>query len=395
MVTEQVDIIVVGAGLVGTACALHIAQTTSLQVALIERAAALDVHSCDDNQRVVALGATAVGLLKKLEVFDHLSRHQAHAYQSMMVWDENSNGELLFQASEFEQTELGFMVDSLACTQALQSKALNKELPNLRSFFDTQIDQLQFNDCGVSVRCQDQAFDARLLIGADGARSWVRTQAKIFANRRAYEQQGIVAKIKTSHSHNDCAWQRFLSSGPVAALPVHDNYSSIVWSADDLLAKRLMLMPDEEFCLALARAFDHRLGDVIELGPRQSFPLVSQKASAYIGPSVALIGDSAHSIHPLAGQGANLGFKDALCLSELVCEAEPDELGKLALLSRYQRRRKPDNEQTDWLMSALNVGFKAQPPWWLTARGAGMNWLNDSDRGGSLKKLLARQAMGL
>jgi len=391
-VAQQFDIIVVGAGLIGAAFALDIASSTSLKVALLERSQAIasENDAVNSNQRVVALGGTAIDLLKKLDVFASLKPHQAHAYDSMRVWDENSSGELHFKASELAQAELGFMVDAQACTQALQAKALSGEQKNLQCFFGTELHGLSLNRNGVELTSDQGTMHAKLVVGADGARSWVRHQAKIFANRRAYNQQGIVAKIRTSDSHTNCAWQRFLASGPVAALPVHDNYSSIVWSADSELANELLAMNDVDFSAALAHAFDQRLGDVLEVSPRQSFPLLSQQASSYIGESLVLIGDAAHSIHPLAGQGANLGFKDARVLTEVLSQSSPDAIGELPTLSAYQRKRQPDNLQTDWLMSALNTSFSNQAPLWLGIRGAGMNFINHRS---GLKKLLAEQVV--
>ena len=146
-----------------------------------------------------------------------------------------------------------------------------------------------------------------------------------------------------------------LSTGPIAVLPLADNYSSIVWSANLDYAKDLMALPDGDFQALLGQSLDWKLGEVTELGPRLAFPLFSQKAQEYVVPHVALIGDAAHSIHPLAGQGANLGFKDAQCLSDMLCFARPKDYGSVSFLSRYQRRRQPDNEQTDWSVSYTHL----------------------------------------
>ncbi len=396
--SDRYDIIVVGAGLIGTTLALHLAKNTSLSVALVERNAPivadpnlpLDVRQT--NQRVVALGHLAVEMLTDIDVFQRLAEPHAHPYQSMAVWDENSKGDLHFSASDAGASELGYMVDAQACTRALQANALTGGHKNVTCFFSAAPRELTLTRGGA--RLQGDGFDlrARLAIGADGGRSWVRHQAKLFANRRSYGQQGIVAKIKTSNSHQNCAWQRFLSTGPVAALPVYDNYSSIVWSADNAFSKELMGMSDSNFSVALGNAFEQRLGTVIELDKRQAFPLVSLQASTYYSTSLALVGDAAHSIHPLAGQGANLGFKDALCLSQMIAQVPKDDIGELAFLHAYQQKRKPDNQQTDWMMTALNAGYKVNPPLWSAARGMGMNWVN-SQR--NIKALLAKQAMGL
>lgn len=393
--TQNYDIVVVGAGLIGCAFALDVANKTDLRVALIERSKPLpEINTMQDkntNQRVVALGLPAIDLLTSVGVFESLSAFHAHPYDSMRVWDEGSNGELEFNAQEEGQTKLGVMVDSIACTSLLQHKALEcADRGTLSCYFDTAVKSLDLNAREAEVTCEDMVIKTSLVVGADGANSWVRSQGKIFTNTMAYGQQGIVAKIKTSGNHNNCAWQRFLHSGPVAALPVYDNYSSIVWSADLELANELMALSDQDFCSKLAEAFDWRLGNVIEVSQRRSFPLVSQKAENYFAPSLALIGDAAHSIHPLAGQGANLGFKDAICLSELICGASCSQINHLALLAKYEQRRKRDNEQTDWLMSVINRAYKTDAVTIASLRGLGMNWLNRSDK---IKALLIRQAM--
>lgn len=387
---EHFDVVVVGAGLIGAAFALDVARKTELKIALLERAPALEETA--DNQRVVALGKAATSLLVDLEILAPLVPHHAHAYNSMLVWDENSSGELYFRASDLDRSELGYMVDAQACTRALQAKAQSNDLANLSCYFETQFDQLKLSRRGAELIGSQGHWRANLVVGADGARSWVRQQAKIFSNKHAYRQCGIVAKVRTSESHNDCAWQRFLTTGPVAVLPLHDNFSSIVWSADLPLADELMAMNDGEFRVALAQALEQRLGDVIEVGARQAFPLISQQAESYISQSLALVGDAAHSIHPLAGQGANLGFKDLRCLTDMLAQAGSDKLGEPDFLAAYQRKRQPDNLQSDWLMSALNAGFRSDSPWWLSLRGAGMKWLNSSQR---IKELLAQQAMGI
>lgn len=393
---ERYDIIVVGAGLIGAALALHLAKTTSLAIALVERNAPMDAELSPSlkqaNQRVVALGHLAVGMLTDINVFPELGEHHAYPYQSMAVWDENSEGDLHFSASDADACELGYMVDAQACTRALQAKTLASNDKNLTCFYEAATHELILQRDGARLVGDGLDLRARLVVGADGGRSWVRNQAKLFANHHGYGQQGIVAKIKTSHPHRDCAWQRFLSTGPVAALPVYDNYSSIVWSADNALSKALMDMSDADFSLALADAFEQRLGAVVELGKRQAFPLLSQQADAYYSTSLALVGDAAHSIHPLAGQGANLGFKDALCLSKMIAQAPKDSIGDVAFLHAYQQKRMPDNRQTDWLMTALNAAYRADMPLWSAARGMGMNWINSKQ---SIKAMLAKQAMGL
>lgn len=382
------DIAIVGAGLIGSAIALWLAKHTNYSISLIERNVAMPLPN-EANQRVVALGALATNFLDDIGVFSSLGREHCNAYQNMFVWDENSDGELAFDASSADQTCLGHMIDSQMCTYQLQQAVLSSRV---NCYFDIQASKLEINRSSARLNTESGRFDAKLLIAADGSRSWVRQQAKIFANSQSYGQQGIVVKIETSKSHQNCAWQCFLSTGPVAILPLSDNQSSIVWSADTALAEQLMVMDDDAFSVALSNALQGRLGSVKLLSTRQSFELTSLRAEQYYKRNLVLLGDAAHSIHPLAGQGANLGFKDALALGSLLSNSKSSELGSPRLLSAYQSKRQPDNNQTDTLMSALHQAYKFDLPVWVLARGLGMNAINNS---GILRNALARQAMGL
>lgn len=394
MAHTSYDLIVVGAGLIGSALALSLANETDLNIAVIERAVPLP-EKTQSNQRVVALGNVASQLLEQLGVLSELGPEYCHAYDQMFVWDENSRGELSFSAGEQQQQRLGYMVDSERCAWLLQ-KAM-QAAQGIDTHYETQLQRLEVTNGFASLHTSDAEFNAPLTVAADGANSWLRQQAKIFANHHSYEQRGIVALIKTSESHQDTAWQRFLSTGPLAILPVTGNQSSIVWSADNEHAESLMALSDQEFEKALSEALQGRLGEVSLCSQRQSFALKSLQAQSYFKRHIALVGDAAHSIHPLAGQGANLGFKDVQSLLELISNGlesgmAKSEIGSLSLLQKYERARKPDNEQTDLLMSALHSAYRSEFPWWLAARGLGMNWLSQST---VVKRALVKQAMGL
>lgn len=389
MPIHKSDVIIVGAGLIGSALSLWLAKHTDLSITLIERAPLMS-EPVGDNTRVVALGRLATDFLEDINIFATLSRAHCYPYQKMMVWDENSNGELAFDASSVNEPYLGHMIDSQMCVYQLQQYVSSS--PRIQSHFDVQASRLELSSNCACVSTDVDDFETQLVVAADGSRSWVRQQAKIFANHQSYGQSGIVTKIETDKSHQDCAWQCFLSSGPVAILPLAENQSSIVWSADDLLAKKLMAMSDDDFSDALGAALQGRLGAVKVLSKRQMFPLVSLRAETYYKRNLVLIGDAAHSIHPLAGQGANLGFKDALALGRLLASTSKSELGSPRRLSAYQRMRQPDNNQTDSLMSALHGAYKFDFSSWMHVRGLGMNFVNDSD---FLCAFLARQAMGL
>lgn len=404
MTKKRVDITIVGAGLIGSALALWLVKHTDLSIALVERNTAMPEPQ-ESNQRVVALGQLALNFLDSIDALELLSPLQCHSYNKMHVWDENSNGELEFDSDSLDQAQLGCMVDSLACNFTLQQLLIElaESKPNsIECFFEAQLQSLsRANGRGFLSLINDQGetleLSAQLIVAADGARSWCRQQVGIFANHHEYKQRGIVARIETEQPHQDCAWQRFLSSGPLAVLPLANNQSSIVWSADDALASELLSLDAAQFEIRLQHALEDRLGKVTLLSAPVGFPLASQQAETYYKRNVVLVGDAAHSIHPLAGQGANLGFKDILALGQLLAQfsvndSSAKQLGEPRLLAKYQSLRRRDNQQTDALMSALHASYQIDAPLWMAARGLGMNVLN---RTSILRELLAKQAMGL
>lgn len=386
---SEYDVVIVGAGLIGASLALQLAEKSDLSIAVLERSS-MFTQNPSANQRVVALGAVASNILKDIDIFQQLDAEHCNPYHNMFVWDENSNGQLDFSATEHGYQQLGYMIDSNQCVQLLH-EALQAS-PNLDVYFGMNLENLSFANQQATVQAGEQSFSTQLLIAADGARSWVRQASKIFANHHSYKQQGIVALISTEQAHRDTAWQRFLSTGPIAVLPLNQNRSSIVWSASDPRSKELMALEPDEFELELSRALDSKLGAVTLLSDRVSFPLQSLKADSYVRKNLALIGDAAHSIHPLAGQGANLGFKDIQCLIGLICAVDSQRIGGLDVLSHYQRERRFDNQQTDAMMSALHSTYLNDNPAWMAARGAGMNLIADSTL---LKQLFVRQAIGV
>lgn len=389
---EDYDVVVVGAGLIGATFALLLAeQQPKWRIAMIERAAAL-TPPADTNQRVVALGQLATDLLDRVGVIATLDADTCFAYRRMFVWDQHSRGELEFDAQELGLPHLGHMVDSEYCNFALQ-KALS-DRANIDVYFNSHIETLDNPSPkldSAQVQTNHGTFAAALIVAADGAHSMVRRLAKISANQHRYQQVGIVAKIAPSYLHHNTAWQRFLQSGPVGVLPLANNECSIVWSCDEVLGQHLSAISDAQFCDELAEALDYRLGTVELLSTRQAFALNSQYANRYFNGRVALVGDAAHSIHPLAGQGANLGFKDIECLLELFAHAGRAGLNSTKLLARYERLRQSDNRATDRAMSLLNAAFLNTNPAWAALRGMGMRWVSGS---GALKMLLTQQAIG-
>jgi len=397
---QKYDLIIVGAGLIGVSLAALLTVHSSHRVALVERAPRQTANKYP-NQRVVALGHVATNILRELGILEQLGGAFCHPYKRMHVWDENSDGELTFDAADHGQEVLGYMIDSIQTTWHLQDYLESQ--PQVDTFYASDAESLTLN-CGdgasLIIKTADGAprsLVAGLIVAADGARSWVRQQARIFANHHRYQQQGIVARISCELEHEDTAWQRFLTTGPIAVLPIADdelgkNQASIVWSANNQRADELMSLDDAAFTTQLSQAVQGRLGKISLLSSRRAFPLTSQQAERYYARHVVLVGDAAHSIHPLAGQGANLGFKDIQALASMLYKVESAALGELSLLERYHSLRQADNLQTDRIMSALHMAYQNNAPWWILARGVGMKWLSNS---GPIKDLLAKQAIGL
>jgi 2-octaprenylphenol hydroxylase len=230
-------------------------------------------------------------------------------------------------------------------------------------------------------------------VGADGRDSRVRTFAGIGVHGWAYDQQAIVATVRTAGPHEDTAWQRFLPGGPLAFLPLWDGRSSIVWSAPAAQTEALMALDEAAFAQELTIAIDGRLGEVLDVGPRGAFPLGLMQVDAYVAPRIALVGDAAHTIHPLAGQGVNLGLLDAAALAEVVGAAASQgrDPGGLSTLRRYERWRKGHNLAMALAMDGLKRLFGVN---WTPVRLARSLGLNLTDRAALLKRLFMRQAMG-
>lgn len=400
---KHYDVLIVGGGLAGLGMAAELADLP-IRVALIEAGAlgadwpALGAGVADYDPRVSAITAASQTWLSRLGAWDAISNTRVCSYTDMQVWDAEGTGEVHFQASEVNADSLGHIVENRLIIAALAERVA--EAANIHCLENSPVAHMSYAGGSATLELENgKRLEADLLIAADGANSRIRQWANFKTREWDYGQQAIVTTVKMTDSHAHTAWQRFLPQGPLAFLPLAatdapDRYCSIVWSADSEYAARLMTLDDAAFGEALARAFEDRLGRVESISRRFSFPLRQRHAIDYIKPGIALIGDAAHSIHPLAGQGINLGFKDAAVLGQEIRRAVERDLplGSEAILGRYQRRRKGDNLS---MMAAMD-GFKrlfaqqALPVRWL--RNTGMRWVN---RMAPLKRQLIRQAMGL
>lgn len=397
---NRFEVVIVGAGVVGLSVAALLAQRDigkQLRLTLID-ANQRPTYQADAavTLRVSAIATGSADLLDSIGAWPAAVQQQACAYDGMRVWDESStvdSGDALhFDAAEFAVPHLGFIVENVLLQDAIL-KVLDKQDVNL--VFDAAIESLQANDDGHQLTLADgRKFAADLVIGADGASSVVRTSVGIETNDWDYEQAAFVTHLQPETVHGHIAWQRFLRSGPLGMLPLADGRISVVWSTTEEQADWAMSANDEELGRALTEASDHVLGSLAVAAPRAVFPLRAKHAKDYVKAGVALLGDAAHAVHPLAGQGANLGLQDAAALADAVCTAlqNGEHPGDRPVLRRYERARKGANASMLHLMTGLNRLFATDSALLKELRTSGMRLFSYS---GPLREHVVNVALGV
>jgi ubiquinone biosynthesis UbiH/UbiF/VisC/COQ6 family hydroxylase len=330
-----------------------------------------------------------MSLLDQLGVWDEICASRVSPYLNMEVWDEGSVGSLSLSAAEAEVAELGYIVENSLLCHVLSSAL--KPLDRYSDAVESVSDGICLDDRQITL-AGGQQLGYKLLVGADGANSVVRNALKIAAQGRAYKQRGIVATVTTEKEHRQTAWQRFLATGPLAFLPLADGRSSIVWSASDQLADELMSLDDGDFLKRLTIAADGALGEIKALEGRACFPLAVQQATDYVSGNVILVGDAAHTIHPLAGLGVNLGLGDVEELLRTVGEASDLSQITASKLRRYQRCRRSENMKLAVVTDGLNRLFSNTNAGLGLLRGQGMK---ASMANSFVRKQLVSNALGL
>ncbi|MFT6389477.1 MAG: 2-octaprenylphenol hydroxylase [Cellvibrionaceae bacterium] len=401
---SEYNIVIVGAGLVGVSLAAKITADPAnqhLSIALIDQDSApssidLSLQPPEFDPRVFALTHASIALLKNIGAWSSIVLQRACAYQAMSVWDDEGTGSVVFEAGELDQPELGYIVENKIVLNAVLDVLQAHE--NVDIIRGQAVESLAYKDNRQNISLSDGSnICAQLLVAADGAHSKVRDLANLQTRSWDYQHKAIVATVKNERSHQFTAWQNFLLTGPLAFLPLDDSseqYCSIVWSLDCGLADKYMALSDTDFTDVLAKAFEHKLGNVESISKRYSFPLVQSHAVDYIAPQLVLLGDAAHTIHPLAGQGVNLGLLDVEVLSREISRSSTRRLSlcDASILRRYQRQRKKHNLEIMLLMESFKRLFGS--------RNLAVRWLRNSglksiDSMKPIKNWLARQAMGL
>jgi len=384
------DVVIAGGGMVGAtlACALG---DSNLRVGLVETTPLLRLRpTAPPDARVSAISRASQHILAAVGAWPDIAAWRISPYREMRVWDAAGSGQIHFDSATLGEPLLGWIIENRVMQYALLTRA--QTCANVELLCPAALGAIERQDDGLLVQLQDgRTLRTRLLVGADGGNSQVRQWAKIATGGWSYQQNAVVCPVGTERFHAETAWQRFLPTGPLAFLPLHDGRCAIVWSTTPEQAAQLTALDADAFALKLAEAFDWRLGGVTEVGPRATFPLRLQHARHYVAPRIALIGDAAHVIHPLAGQGVNLGLLDAAALADVLLDARGD-IGSLKILRRYERWRKGDN----LMMLAAMDGFKHLfGSSWTPVRLLRNIGLNVTDATAPVKHLLARRAMGL
>lgn len=390
---QHFDIVIAGSGLVGLATAAMLSAADSALSIVVADAPIVpdqpDPLRC--GLRVSALTPATINRFESLSIWEQLPTTHYDYFSTMRVWDAGvSFGEgVMFDAASLGHGQLGAIIDNAMLRwQLYQFLTTNTDV----AFIPVRVAGVQASIDKVSVDLDDgQRLSSRLLVGADGRNSGVRKLSGIPVKAWAHEQRAIVAQLQPDISHEHCALQRFLPQGPLALLPLPEGLVSLVWSTTPSQADELLEMDEHAFSQAVTHASDEILGDLRLVTKRAAFPLISQYAADPVASRVVLVGDAAHAIHPLAGQGVNLGFSDAAVLAAIAASARHADIGDAPWLRRYRRRRKADNLTTLYGLDLLNRLFAREDGVVADVRRRGMQAFQ---RSAWAKRLAGGHAMG-
>jgi 2-polyprenylphenol 6-hydroxylase len=402
---QKFDVIIVGGGMVGLTTALAIRKNSALSVAIIDTQPLIDITPKYD-VRVSAINSVSQQLFNNLDVWQDIQKSRVQPYQNMHIWDKAGYGHIDFGLNDLSQSEhkgqLGWIIENSIIRQALWKKA--DQDAGIRFFTEEKLTNIAMGDSDVFASFSSlPPITSKLVIGADGANSWVRQQMKISLTFRDYDHHAIFATIKCPQGHQNTAWQVFLDTGPLALLPLSSadenkqTLCSIVWSTSPEEAKKLTSLSEDDFAKALTAASDGKLGNISLVSDLHSYPLTMRYAQNFVKDRVVLVGDAAHTIHPLAGQGVNLGLLDAASLAQLLTETIP-ETGLInpswfssIKLKQFERWRKTEAAEMIVAMEAIKQTFTPQKAPVKILRGIGMSIINQVK---PIKNVMIKQALG-
>lgn len=393
----RADLLIIGAGMVGSALALAL-RDSGLNIVVVDGGPLTVkpfVADAPFEARVSALSIASQRILERLGVWEGILARRVSPYGDMHVWDGSGTGKVHFSASSVHAEVLGHIVENRVVQDALVERLQESSIGLLA---DARLEQMRRSgDDWLLTLSDGRLLRSPLVVAADGANSTVRRMTGTATREWDYLHHAIVTSVRTAESHQKTAWQRFTDDGPLAFLPLEregEHWCSIVWSVTPEQSERLMKLDDVRFCLELENAFEGCLGQVISADPRLCVPLRQRHAKRYVAEGLALIGDAAHTIHPLAGQGVNLGFLDAAVLAEVLRGAveRGERLADERVLSRYERRRMPHNLALMAAMEGFERLFQADALPVRLLRNAGLKMV---DRSAEAKAMFVRQALGL
>lgn len=386
----QFDVVVVGGGMVGAALASGLAQQ-GFKVAVLEREAPAAFNpEAPPDIRISAIGCASVDLLKQLDVWPAVQQMRCAPYRKLETW-EWQTARVQFEAASLGLPELGYMVENsvlqLALWQRLQQQPVTLLAP-------AKLSALQQHNGGWQLTLEDgQTLTTRLLVGADGANSQVRQLTGIGIQGWNYSQSCMLISVELEHATGDTTWQHFTPEGPHALLPLFDRWASLVWYDSPARIRQLQALTPEQLQKEVERCFPPRLGR-FRVQQAASFPLVRRHANRYVLPGLALVGDAAHTINPLAGQGVNLGYRDVDTLIDVLTAArnQAEDWASERVLLRYQRQRQKDNLLMQSGMDLFYFAFSNRLPPLRVLRNIG---LMAAEHAGVLKRQALRYALGL
>jgi len=389
------DIIIVGGGMVGLSVAAGLAE--HYKIAIVDSSELSFEFPKEIGIRVSAITRASENWLIQLNAWQQIPSDRLSSYRQMKVWDAQGSGELSFSAQHVAQPNLGHIVENSVIQSALL-KAIEPfiESGQINLITNQKITKICIDKDDTQLVMNDGTqLTSQLIIAADGANSWVRKYMGFTLNIESYQQSALVALIESENSHQRTAWQRFLPSGPLAFLPMkQNNLHSIVWSLDENLIEQRLSSTVKQFEKMLEESIEHKFGKLKLVSDRAVFPLIARHANSYTQHRVVLVGDAAHSIHPLAGQGVNLGFKDAKALVSCINEgfSEPSDAGNKRYLRQYQRLRMGDNLQVQKSMGFIKQGFANEQKLVTYFRNLGMGLIDSKPK---LKKAMIKTALNL